>query len=1071
MASKTFISRLALAATTSCAMLVIGTDVDAANPHNEVLGMRAPRSSNLTIQTAAAAGLKGRSKTTGAAFAPNLEDYADYFSNDREKATRADQKKADEIRLTTISSIKKLLGDHKDKSPRNFELILRLGELYVERHDYIRDLEADAYSRAYTEWQAKGADKRETEPKLTYKIATGELSKAAMAFRRLVSEYPRHPRTDAALFALAKTLGRLGDDNAEAYFTQLIKSWPKSALIPDAQLALGELYFEKHQMAKAMQSYKACMQYKDHPAYPYAIYKLGWAYYNSDYTNPSEAQDNFKKSITAFKLVVKLSDSAARKGNLNLRKEAIKDLVLVWAETEDVDGAWKYFRTIGEESAFYTMLERLGGIYAEQGKQPKAIEVYERLVRESPARISSPDVYTNLVELYDTSSRETEAAATLRGMPELFVGTTKWTSANATNPSAVKSAGARIERLMHRWGTLYHNRGQKSKNMALVALGSTIYESYLQYFGQADAAYEIRFYLAEIQFDQKRLDAAAKNYSLVANSRPKDGKFKRAAALNAVAATNKLIEEKKFDKLPAPGKATKELDIPKEKLSLVRYMDDYSRLLPADAEGYPMRFSAAQVFFDHGHYNSALKRFEDIVTTIPGTTQGKTSARVIIGFYFEQGKWTDVITWAKKIESTKELKSDAPLMAIRNKLYAQAIFNRANSAEKANEYARAAADFLMYQREFPADPNADRSLFNASLNQQKASQLEDSMATAKKLIDVYPRSPLRADSMANLGDGYEALADLASAAKWYTELGMRFPSDKRSATALYNAAILQKALGHLDLAESLLSEIRRIHSDNEIVREATMELALVQERREKYMEAATTLAALAGMKGMDADTQLLAMTRKAKIMALKLKDPSARHELDRIRLSLTRKDAPAATQARQELAACLFDQVEAGFNQFMAARVQGSRGSDSQIQAKQGILERVAAGYESVIALGSPEHTVAALFRLGEMHEDFAEKLFNVQPGSELSQEKALSFRSRMDKLAFPLREESAKFFEVAQKRANEVETFSQWTGRVESKMAELAGKKPAADAMMVLPPNYVSQKFALNKSTRELID
>ena len=1068
MDSKKLFSQFSLLA--AVATLIAAPGVDAAKVSSSQLGMRAPRSSNLLIQSAAAAG-KNKSGKGNSSLAPNMEDYADYFSNDRETSSRVDQRKADEVRLKTVSSIKKLLADRKDKSARNFELILRLGELYVERHDYIRDLEADAYAKLYSEWQAKNADRRGSEPNLTYKLANAELSKAALAFRRLVSEYPRHPRTDMALFALAKTLARLGDDNAESYFAQLVKTFPKSALIPDAQLARGEIFFEKHQMAKAMQSYKACMLYKDHPAYPYAVYKLGWAYYNSDFAKPEDAQENYRKSITAFKLVVKLSDSAVRKGNLNLRKEAIKDLVLVWAETEDVEGAWKYFRTIGEEKSFYTMLERLGGIYSEQGKQPKAIEVYERLVRESPSRLSTPDVYANLVELYDVSSREAEAASTLRGLPVLFDGTSKWASANSSNPVAVKAADARVERLLHRWGTLYHNRGQKSKNPALVALAGGIYEAYLQHFAQADASYEIRFYLAEIQFDEQRYESASKNYSLVANARPKDGKFKRAAALNAVASMNKLIEGKKFEKLPPAGKATKEYDIPKEKLALVRYMDDYSRLLPNDAEGYPMRYSAAQVFFDHGHYGVGLKRFENIVNTIPATTQGKTSARILIGYHYEQSKWSDVISWASKMTSIKELRDDSSLMTLRNTLYAQAIFNRANAAEKASDYTNASADFLLFQKEFPNNPSADRALFNASLNQQKSSNLEDSMATAKKMIDTYPHSSLRADAMANLGDSYEALADLGSAAKWYTELGTRFPSDKRSATALYNAAVLQKATGHLDLAEGLLAEIRRSHGTHEIAREATMELALVQERREKYVEAATTLAALAGMKGIDADTQILAMTRKAKILALNLKDPAGRHELDRIRMSLSRKDAPPAALARQELAACLFEQVENGFHQFMNARIQGGKGGDATIQAKQGILERTASGYESVIALGSPEHTVASLYRLGEMHEDFAEKLFNVQPGSEVSQEKAMAFRSRMDKLAFPLREESGKFFEVAQKRANEVETFSEWTGRVERKMADLAGKKPAADAMMVLAPQYVSQKFALNKSTRELID
>ncbi|NBQ53960.1 MAG: hypothetical protein EBU49_10320, partial [Proteobacteria bacterium] len=132
MDSKKLFSQFSLLA--AVATLIAAPGVDAAKGSSSPLGMRAPRSSNLMIQSAAAAG-KNKSGKGNSSLAPNMEDYADYFSNDRETSSRVDQRKADEVRLKTIASIKKLLADRKDKSARNFELILRLGELYVERHD------------------------------------------------------------------------------------------------------------------------------------------------------------------------------------------------------------------------------------------------------------------------------------------------------------------------------------------------------------------------------------------------------------------------------------------------------------------------------------------------------------------------------------------------------------------------------------------------------------------------------------------------------------------------------------------------------------------------------------------------------------------------------------------------------------------------------------------------------------------------------------------------------------------------------------------------------------------------
>ena len=72
--------------------------------------------------------------------APNLEDHADYFAEKRKGISAENVAKADALRRKSISSISSLLESRK-KSAGRFELQLRLGELFVERHDYLRDTE------------------------------------------------------------------------------------------------------------------------------------------------------------------------------------------------------------------------------------------------------------------------------------------------------------------------------------------------------------------------------------------------------------------------------------------------------------------------------------------------------------------------------------------------------------------------------------------------------------------------------------------------------------------------------------------------------------------------------------------------------------------------------------------------------------------------------------------------------------------------------------------------------------------------------------------------------------------
>jgi outer membrane protein assembly factor BamD (BamD/ComL family) len=238
----------------------------------------------LLASAVAGAGAPVRSDdVNGKIVAPSMEEHASYFSERRKGIPPADLAKADKLRRKTIDSIKDLLENKK--GTRRFELLLRLGELYVERHDYMRDYEMATYVKAWDTWSKEtDKSKKGPEPKVDFSGSQNELTKAANSFRQLVNEFPKHPRTDAALYSLAQTLARLGKDTAIEYYKQLIKSHPKSPLIPDTYLSLGEYYFDKHQIPEAIEYYKKVMAFKDHRAYLYAVYKLGWANYNARIT-------------------------------------------------------------------------------------------------------------------------------------------------------------------------------------------------------------------------------------------------------------------------------------------------------------------------------------------------------------------------------------------------------------------------------------------------------------------------------------------------------------------------------------------------------------------------------------------------------------------------------------------------------------------------------------------------------------------------------------------------------------------------------------------------------------------
>ncbi|MHA0112032.1 hypothetical protein ACXYUI_34005, partial [Klebsiella pneumoniae] len=68
---------------------------------------------------------------------------------------------------------------------------------------------------------------------------------------------------------------------------------------------------------------------------------------------------------------------------------------------------------------------------------------------------------------------------------------------------------------------------------------------------------------------------------------------------------------------------------------------------------------------------------------------------------------------------------DEPLRKYVVDLLRGATFKRALAYEKGEKYDLAAASFLDFQKQFPADGNADRSLYNAMLNYYKVGRIEN----------------------------------------------------------------------------------------------------------------------------------------------------------------------------------------------------------------------------------------------------------------------------------------------------------------------------------------------------------
>ncbi len=1026
----------------------------------------------LSISSAALAVSAKRAipSSKGDVAAPSKQDSQDYFAVERKGVSKEDAAKADELRVKTIEQIKNLIA--KQKSGKNeFELLIRLGELHIERADYQRDQEIEYYISQYDKWEKADPKARGKAPLASYKASESQIHLAVKSFRRIVTKFPRHPRTDAALYSLANALSRLEDENSVLYYKQLIAQFPKSPLVPDSWLALGEFYFDKHKIEDARKSYQQVMAYKEHRAYPFAIYKLGWCYYNSQGVNEKSPGDNLLKSIAAFKLVVKISDGKTKK-NYNLREEAIRDLVMAFAETEDTDAAWKYFKSIGEEDKFYVMLDRLGSLYADAGKNEKAIEVYTRLVKESPTKKGTPKTYQKLVELYEVSNQLANVVTAIKTMHSLFaVPSSPWIRANSDKPELVAEASTITERTTHRYGTMLHARGQKSKSPSIEAHGAEIYAAYLASYPSKGESYEIRYYLADIQMNQGKFEEAASNFVHVAKQKPKDGKYTKTASLMAVTAVAKLNEKSKLAAVPPAGQVSKPMELPRVRKLYVDTIDFYTQILPNEKDGHAMRFTAAQILYDYGHYSEALKRFDDLALNLPQTPQGKASTRVNLAFYAERTDWPSVIATGRKYQKNNTLMADSAVKKHVEDSLRAALFNHSIAFEKSKEYEKAAVTFLDFKRSFPTDPNADKALYNASVNYFKAGMVEDTLIQQKALLQEYPKSSLAPEVMATMGETYEALGQFRNAADTYYKFAQTYPNDKRAPSAMYNAAVMYRGSKGHERSASVFAELRRKYPSHPAANDALFEAGRIQESLGNQDAATIAYKDYAqDSTNKNKDSLLYALAKVVELsLAKSPTDEKAKKDLNKLVSQLKAKGSPPAPEARRVVASILFNRQESAQNSFKTTSSLNGDTVEKQARQKQAQLEQLARAYEEVISVGNAEFAVASLYRLGELHEGFAKALFETSPPSKATPAEATAFKSQLEKAAFPLKEEAYKFFETAYRRSQEVESFSDWTTLTYKKMVDLAPQNHKEINEQSANPGYLSHKVTLTSATEGL--
>jgi len=753
----------------------------------------------------------------------------------------------------------KLIRDMESLIARNprygnkASIFFRLAETYWDETHYRYLLERATYNKKIEEWlqvgQKRGAPKP-VEPVENYQ-------RSIEYYERVLREFPNYRRIDEVLYRLGKAAlsqGKaLGDrvlsNKGVQYLNQLVQKHQDSKYIARTHLALAEHFFEANNLTLAKMNYEKIVQnYKGHPTYNYALYKLGWVYFNLR---------EFRRTIETFQNVVREITKAGGKA-ISFKEQALKDLVPAYAE---LDRGWpeakEYFTKTDGEKKMWKRLYRLGGIYVANDKDDLAIELYGHFIASHATSPKCIDWWEQIIDIYF----KLEAFNDIVGAVVKFLAftderTSPWVAANRTNEEVMEKAADMGERLLLFVSNRYHQSAQKimDETKSLDASRSQ-YDSAAKYYAEfvrrypnSKKAYMVNFYYAEILFDQlKRYDDARGQYKRVIEL-DKKGEYVEDAALGVIYSTEELMKHKhvcyrdskwvedptcppllapeagegtKVEKTKKKQEVTaedvKNASVPKKRQDLhdlerdfVMAADKYVELMESlkkakgakwmkarkrgqDVPG--IMYLAAATYYERGQYGKALERLERVYNYDKRRTEAEIAVKTMIDVYARLKNWKKIEHWGREMLARGKRKLRLFKVKDLRKYVAISVGQQAFEMADRKDFDGAHEKYDAILNEFRRDEPelAATSLYNKAAIYEVQKQEKKAIETYERVVKEFKKSEVAPEAMFNIGMIYEAQTRFKDASNAFLKMA-KIRKNADAAQALINAGQILNAL-------------------------------------------------------------------------------------------------------------------------------------------------------------------------------------------------------------------------------------------------------------------------------------
>ncbi|MBS1152656.1 MAG: repeat-containing protein [Myxococcaceae bacterium] len=973
---------------------------------------------------------------------PNSKLENPILSRQKEKGELIDKLRRDIFKVDrSIGETDKLIAKSRN-APYLPDLQFRQAELYVEKSRYVYYLQAETRPEGQ-----KGA-MVSPETKLLKQ-------KAMQIYNRILRENPDFKDGDKVTFYLAHEQREMGDfDALLKTLGDLIKKYPSSPLRLDSEQILGDYYFDKTELKQAEEHYRAILDAPASPVHDLARYKMGWIRINE--AKHADAVTFFEAAAASAPIP---GTDAAK--SLNVKREALLDLVYSYTESRPAKGALQYFEKLSESRATYSLaLDKLGNRYFIKQQFEYAIPALRKLMEVQP----DPELEVERAQkIYDSLKA---AKGKISPRPEDVNFLVRAAVGVKTDPSKDETARKKtlleLEEMSRDLSTTIHVQAQKKEDKNLYLEAAAAYERYLSLFRPKQYATQMMQNRADALFAARRFPEAARQFEELAvyldannpKAKAKEGdkpsedpnkldlakeKKDPAAAPAAAAKPAAPAKDNKFAAVAQVSNIVSEKTVNNvkthEEALYGALLSHFSSLRPGEVERlnafevadarqalklqgaqyvgrYPttehvleVKFNIARAFYEDGDYKKAAELFQDFAITHAEHKDATVAGNLALDSLRQVNDFKGIEAAGKAFLASK---LPAGFLADVKKIITESKSEALGelALKSTEETGDVIEGLLKVAEENKGQEIGEKALYAAFTAAREKRDLRKEREIGQKFITDYAKSTYLSDVILTLGRHAAEGGRYAEAAGYYEQVGQKFQGDSTGLDSFIAAARLKMALGDYPGAVKSFEQA----AEQAGPRRAEI-LVLIAQAQMKMKQPAKARAVAEQVLKLD-KVNPAAAAIVAEVVA------TTTNEKPEALITLLTHVTNAPNSAGEDTARALWYLGEILYRQYKAL------GSD-KVDEKVAALQQLQGIYNQSASMGSAEWAVASLWRIGNGLQHIADVVEATAVPAGLKPAEIEQFRAAVKEQSQPLKDQANGAFEACLARAEQLEVFN----------------------------------------------